>query len=339
MAVTALQLVNRVRRMHRFPDTAALTDGLSKAILDQVNSAMQTVLEERTWNWQTRTDGYIRTNQTYSGSDLIMAAAGTTAVITANPWTSPEQSPFNDDRIAELVVTDDDDYSSTSFTCDSGDVSDSFAQVWPDQAWPGATNTAGDYLIFSHKFILPSTVRAVLSVKHQETPVRVFFAEEFLDYDKVFPRPWDYRDDSPDFVVVGGFAKSSRDRDGDLSAGENVEGMKMLVHPVPSEEYVLNYSYIYRVAELSATTDDLGIVPESIANIIGDLAYARSLQVGIGNDPTTGFAMERRVLADLSRRYAAQKADPVRRSQVPSLDDVNPSGGEVGRLPRVVESY
>ncbi len=118
----------------------------------------------------------------------------------------------------------------------------------------------------------------------------------------------------------------------------------MIVHPVPPAPdagsaggQILNYSYIFREPTLTAPEDATSIIPESILGSVVDLAYARSLQGGIGNDPTTGFTMERRVLQDVVRQYAAQKADSYRTNRVRSRDDVRPRRLEIGRIPRIVE--
>lgn len=331
---TALQLINRVRRLHRFGDASDLSDNLSVGLLDRVNNALETVFEERTWQFQIRTDGYIRTNQTYTGTaGLAVTHNSAGFTIAPNPVDSADQNPFADDRVMEIVADSDTNFGGTAFTVDRGLSNAGFTGFF-DENFPG-TSGAPSFIVFVHKFLLPTTVRSVLSVKHQEQPVKLFFAEEFLDYDRVFPRPWDFRDD-PHFVIVGGWAKSSRDTP--TNSGANVEGVKMIVHPVPDTEKVINYSYIFREPTLVSATDSTSIIPESILSIVVDLAYARSLQGGIGNDPTTGFAMERRVLQDVVRKYAAQRADSYATNAVRSRDHVRPNRVEIGRLPRIVET-
>lgn len=329
---TALQLVNRVRRLHRFGDTAGVSDNLSVGLLDRINNAIETVFEERTWQFQIRNDGYIRTNQVYDTSVLSVTHNSAGFLIVVNPVDSADQNPFGDDRVLEIAATSDTNFGGTSFTVANGVSSAGFTGFF-DENFPGDSGVP-TYIAFVNKFLLPTTVRSVLSVKHQEQPLQLFFSEEFLDYDEIFPRPWDTTGD-PRFVIVGGWAKSSRNNA--VSSTANVEGVKMLVHPVPDTEKVINYSYIFREPTLTSATQETSIIPEAILSVVVDLAYARSLQGGIGNDPTTGFTMERRVLQDVVRKYAAQKADSYRTNRVRSRDDVRRSRVSIGRIPRIVE--
>ena len=355
---TALQLVNRVRRLHRFGDAANLSDNLSVGLLDRVNNALETVFEERTWQFQIHNDGFINTTpliESTTGEFVSVTSRSTNFAMSGSPlnFIDTDPSPFGDDRLMELVLLSnfitggEVPFSGTSFLVDNGNLNssaDTMNGVF-FEPWPGQTGLA-TYQFFVRQYILPTTVRSVLSVKHQEQPVQLFFSEEFLDYDRTFPRPWDDTGD-PDFVIVGGWSKSSRDTAFTGGAGgalPQVEGIKMIVHPVPPAPdagaaggQVINYSYIFREPTLTAPDDETSIIPESILSVVVDLAYARSLQGGIGNDPTTGFTMERRVLQDVVRKYAAQKADSYLTNSVRSRDDIRRSRVAIGRLPRVVE--
>jgi len=355
---TALQLVNRVRRLHRFGDASDLSDNLSAGLLDRVNNALETVFEERTWQFQIHNDGYINTTpfiESTTGEFVSVTSGSANFAMSGSPlnFIDTDPSPFGDDRLMELVLLanfttgDEFSFSGTSFLVDNGNLdsaADSMNGVF-FEPWPGQTGVA-TYQFFVRQYILPPTVRSVLSVRHQEQPVQLFFSEEFLDYDRTFPRPWDDTGD-PDFVIVGGWSKTSRDTAFTGGAGgalPQVEGVKMIVHPTPPAPpagaaggQVINYSYVFREPTMTSAGDATSVIPESVLGAVVDLAYARSLQGGIGNDPTTGFTMEGRVLQDVVRKYAAQKADSLRTNSVRSRDDIRRSRVAIGRLPRVVE--
>ncbi len=210
---TALQLVNRVRRLHRFGDASNLSDNLSVGLLDRVNNALETVFEERTWQFQIHNDGFINTTpliESTTGEFVSVTSKQTAFAMSGSPlnFIDSDPSPFGDDRLMELVLLTnfitggEVPFSGTSFLVDNGNLNssaDTMNGVF-FEPWPGASAIA-TYQFFVRQYILPTTVRSVLSVKHQEQPVQLFFTEEFLDYDQVFPRPWDHTGD-PQFVIV-----------------------------------------------------------------------------------------------------------------------------------------
>jgi hypothetical protein len=164
----------------------------------------------------------------------------------------------------------------------------------------------------------------------------LFYVDGDAEFYKAYPTPHEYLDDSPDFVVVGGSGVTTYDA-GAASAG--TRGLVMRIFPVPSADGWLNYSYIYQQPLLTSITDELTGVPERILQLIVDLAYARSMQTGVGGEPTTGIALEQRTLREIARKYAAGRADALRPTPLRSLEQVYPLKVEVGRIPRTLESY
>ena len=74
MTTTALDLVNRMRAKRRDATSSIITDRQGVAYLEILNSSITTALEERTWNFQIRSDGYLATVGTYTGTSLNVTA-------------------------------------------------------------------------------------------------------------------------------------------------------------------------------------------------------------------------------------------------------------------------
>lgn len=340
---TALQLVNRVRRQLRWGDTASLARDDDKAILDAVNAAVAVIFE--TWDWECdlRHDGALITfpHTTYTGRDVT---ASTYSQISSSG--STEYTALADAEVKRaslrVVVTTDANLGDTALRVDYvwySTFSTTSNAVLDSVGLTAATATAAvEYM--ANEYALPATVRKVLSVRHQESNVRLEETDQCQTFDRIVQRPHETISDNPELVVVGGMVRMTEDVGS--TAGlptpytpEYQYGLGFWVYPTPSTSMRLDYSYLVKHEDMAETTDTLANVDRVLEDFVVQLAYARCINNFVGDaDPGAGLALEQRVMNMARVYHANQGKDPSRRRVIGSNFCEGFGSPDFGRFPR-----
>lgn len=318
---TALQLVNRIRRKLRLPDTSDFAKSENLLLLDLVNEAINTVLELRDWDFDIRHDGHLTAvaNSTGSGSGLSFGASG--ATMTINESLPASASPF----VARIIFTHDTNYGDTAYR----------VSVWngttvtvPD-ANPDISTTSPTYSIFANEYVLPDARRKILSVRHQESDIRVEEVDRTIRFDRFVQRPQESITDTPDLIYVGGRGLATKSN----AADADNDGLLFMPWPTPSLALDFDYSYLQRHDELTTTTDTLDNVDRYAVDLIVELAYGRSLQSDFGNNKEEGIAIERKVIGQSKEFETNDNRMPNRRLPLRSHDRSAGRIQDFGQLP------
>jgi len=190
-----------------------------------------------------------------------------------------------------------------------------------ETAWPGTTAIAtSDCRMFFAEYLLPDTVQKVVSMRHEQTPLRVQEVAPWTSFDELVPRPQDTSDDMPSFVAIGGSSVGTyQDTAGDAK-------MRAMIWPVPSSAIVIQYSYHYRPPALTAVGDTLSF-PDEIVDVVVDLAFAKTQMNMVGNNEKMGLSNMRLAQQMAAAKYANNVADPSRRRRLGAHDSIKNNSG------------
>lgn len=334
---TALQLANRIRRMLREEDLSSFTtaDGSGQAILDRLNDAMLTVLNDRVWDFMIRHDGIMMFDRAIIPNPNITSVTTGSSNFVVGAGVDLPRAPL----IGRIAFTSDSGFGNTALRLVAQ--APILATATLDDFWPGATAAAPTLVAntYSWEYILPATVRSILSARHEQQELRLEFVDKNIDFDSIFPRPWDHTDDSPELLIIGGTGLGTAfNTTPPASSPSTIYGTIARVYPVPSADLRVEYSYVLEPLVFSATTDEYTYIPEKVNDLIVDLAYARCQQVGIGNEPQMGIALEARVQANLRNTWGAHRPAAGQRRILRSLDAKGGRNPLYAGLPRVVGS-
>jgi hypothetical protein len=309
VATTALQLVNRVRVKGRNQTKTIITDTQGVALLDYVNGAATTILEEMQWGFQRVNDGQLTTKAKLTGTDAAFTEDSTSCVV----GDSVDMSIYVGEGVARIQSTESTDAANSAMQIESI-VGSSGATLTFKKPWANTTISGSNWSSFMYEYALPATVRNVVKIWYEETPIDLV-EEDATSFEEIFPRPWDDINDQPRVVVQGGTIVPSDD-----GSTAQTEKQVLKVWPVPETQIALNYSYLYKQPKLTVLTDTLwGGVPEEIEDAIVELAYARSMVTLEEN--VRGFDLERKVMSTVRKKHANQRGT-VRVGKIKSLDDV-----------------
>jgi len=325
---TALALVNRVRAKRRDATSSILTDRVGIAYLEMLNGAMTTVLEQRTWDFQRRHNGELYTVPSFSGSTSILPNPGNLDVFFSD-YTGSNATvagPF----VTRLIVLGDPIYGQTAFRLKEAFLVVTTVAGAFENPWAGGNVGLTGWRTVTYEYLLPSTVRQVIEVRSQEQDQPLEFGNDPAEFYRAFPRPQDELSDQPEVVVVGGEIEQTV-----LSGGLTAFGLAMLIWPVPSAEYVLNYSYVYRHPRLVLATDNLERVPPAVEDLIVDLTVARVI-IELEKDVEHGIPIENKILRDLDRLHRNHEPAAGKRPQMLSHDHVGRPFNPLHWLPRSV---
>ena len=320
---TLLQMVNRVRKEGRHSVVSAIDtagDELTSVLVDLVNQAKRDVLEGNDWDFDKRTDGILKVAQKREYETFI--AVNGSASVFANGETD-YQSYSDGSAVSKLVVTSDTTYGDEAFRITNAGSSAGSDQYTIELAWPGTGGVTLSGFVYADEYVLPSTVKDVLSVRHEDADVTLRFVDRETEVDRKIPTR--HRNDSeiPDLVTVGGTLTPTA-RDG----GAVTSGLGMLIHPVPTTEYILRYTYRYRHPELVSSTDTLENVPtrivDEIVGVAKELAYANH----VFNDPT--LARYHRERNEDSQRRARMTDNPQPMARIRFGTHVTGPHGNIG---------
>ncbi len=166
-----------------------------------------------------------------------------------------------------------------------------------------------ELVIFANQRRLPSTVAQVLSVRHEEQPLRLEFVDRHYDFDRWIPRSFDVFHDRPQEVYVGGTVSDTATS---TTASVN-RGMGMMIWPPNTSDISLDFSYAYRYADLSDATDEWPGVTEEVADLVVDRAFLYCLTSNIQNDPQRAREVRVDLRIDLATAKSNDRSDPNRR--------------------------
>lgn len=316
-----------MRAKRRSTNSSVLTDREGVAFLDMLNSAVTTVLETRTWDFQRRSDGQIITVPSFSG-DVATPIAGI-KTLSFGDYNGSDETLFGD-FVTRIIILQDPNYGHTSVRVDSGVTVGLTAVTFLEDNWPGTGGTS-TWQTITYEYLLPSTVRQVTEVRHQEGDANLLFEASPEDYYRSFPRPQDDLSSRPECVVVGGEITTTAT----LGSQTHTSGLALMVWPVPSAEYQLDYSYVYRQARLDSESSELVRVPAAVEDVIVDLAVARVI-LEIEKDVNTGVALERKILGDVERLHRNHEPGAGKRPQMLSHDMARRPVSGLDYLPRSV---
>jgi hypothetical protein len=318
---SALVLINRLRAKAREEQVTAFatSDDLHIALLSELNQAIRIVLEERTWNFQVRSDGTLKTKTGYVDTTQDVSVLG--AIFTI-PLSAATQSDLSGDFITSFQITGSPTHANTVFDfigCSTDAVSSTTGRTsFAPPAVLGFEITEG-FTLAHYQFALPATVRSILEIWHQEENIEIFQEHE-SDFRTLIPRPFEDYGSMPRVAFIGGTGNVTSSN---TTSGTPTGAVRNLIKlwPIPGTEELLNYRYVYRQADLSAETDSVDGVPQTVEDLIIQLAYARQLQ-SIQADPTRGLQMEAAAMREIELKHRNNRMDPNRTRRLESLDDI-----------------
>lgn len=307
---TALVLVQRVARRLRKGAVSDFSGDLGAVLLDLVNSAQREVLETAEWDFLTRHDGELvvvpRTEYTGTFTATINSATVT------NVGQSNHSTYYGAFR-SRLVLTEHTTHGNTSFAITTATHPAADDVYTLETAFPGASGSGLNGTIFVIDYQLPTTVRDVLSVRHEDDDIKVSFADRTETFDRYIPSAHLEDSDSPDLVIVGGSVEAT------VTTGTPTTKLGLMVWPIPTVAYVLSYSYRYLHPGHSATTDTLD-APDFIADLIVDKACALAYRSAVANDPEMADSLESDIARRFQRHLTHNSPQPQRRRILRSHD-------------------
>lgn len=321
---TAIALVNRMRAKRRDATSTILTDRQGIAYLDILNGAITAVLESRTWDFQKRSDGELTTRATFSGTSLVATAGSDVIQGAGHTGTANDIGGL---FVTRVIVTSDTLYSNTALRLENGTVIAGTFYGNIQDNWQGTTTTTGTWTTICYEYVLPETVKLVLSVKEVESSTDLLFSTSPEEFDREFPRPWDQLSSQPEIVCVGGEVRNT--------GGATIDYyLALRIWPVPDSEYQLHYTYVMRQPRLTIDTDTLNRCPPAVEDVIVDLAVAR-VMMELEKDLQTGIPLEAKVLKQVDALHRNHIPASGRRPELLS-HDVRTSRNSMLWLPRQV---
>jgi hypothetical protein len=214
-----------------------------------------------------------------------------------------------------------------------------FEELTLAESFPGTTDASAAITICANEYVMPSTVRKVVSMRHQERCIRLEETNRNQVFDRLVTRPHDTTNDSPDIAMIGARATGTNDTSVAIkvptSTLTGATGLSVLLYPTPSESYIVNYSYLMQRSDFTATTDTLANVGRAIEALVVKLAFARVMQSAAGDfNPEAGMALEQRALREAVLLHQNQNRDPGRHRVLGSNFSEHNRGVDFGRLPR-----
>jgi hypothetical protein len=351
VSTTALQFVNRVLRWCRLDDITGWpvgqTPGTPEALvaLDVVNDCWREVLEGgRPFDFDIRNNGVLNTVAPLIATTGFSLFAGSTLANWAVPIGSFYSGPVAGQYLIKLQATTDPHMSNTAVNV----VSVYQAVVGPqtfvyftlDAPWIGAasfSSAPGNVLV--NEYVLPSYVRGVLSMRHQQTPIQLRQLEKHQRFDGMLPIPQIYFSNFPWIGIVGNLTTSTNDNGAAAPTTPSVEGIGLLLFPAPAIQYRLDYDYVLRRTPLVNASDVLDAVPDSVVDVIVERSFGRACYTNIMNDAQLGAQILARNDMRLKNLRDSIRPAILRHAPMRSLDDANVGiRRDWGRIPPITGS-
>jgi hypothetical protein len=314
---TALTAVERVSRRLKLSPVSSFTDQHAPTLLDFLNESIHEVLETAEWDFLTRHDGELVVVPkvaydfgtglgpfTVNNGSLIVTALG-----------QVDHAQFVGDFRSRLVVTDSASHPRTSFAIASAEHPGASDRYHLETPWPGTSEILRNGFVYVVDYQLPTTVRDVLSVRHEEDEIAIQFVDRTTTFDQLIPSAHLDEQDSPDLVIVGGSVTSTFE----TASGSATTRLGLMVWPVPTVAYMLSYSYRYLHPDLSAETDVID-APNPVVDLLIDKAMAKAYRSAVANDPELADRIESDVARRFQRLLLQNSAQPQRRMVLRSHD-------------------
>lgn len=299
---TLLSMVNDLRGLLREEtvDDIYDTDEYTQTLIPIINKSASYILESRRWSFDKRHDGTIVFN-----APIEFDAVGILANATSFSFFGTVlQNNVLVSQPTRMIVSNDPTSPNTSYRILTSAPAFGTITVGLGHAFPATAVPSASIKLFANEKRLPATVRHVLSVRHEETPVRLVEVERDLEYDSFLPRDFDAFQPIPDVVYTGGTVTDTYNTDY-YESGET--GMGMMIWPPPSERVVLHYSYVYRHPKMSAATDTLIGVPDSIISLIVDRSFYYCLTSNVEADKDRAAEVRRQLNTDMGISVLADR--------------------------------
>ncbi len=318
---TALQLVNRFLRKYRLPTVSDFSSEEALAALDVLNEAREEVLDSRAWKFDER-EAVLSTIPYYAtAATTVTFTNGSTAAVTGTDNTSA--ATLSGTHTLRCIPTNSTDRAQTAHACSGVQITLGIFNLALTSAYSGTT---GQYTTstFVAEYQWPahtngdSYVKRLLSMYHQEDPLRLVEVDKNFRFDSLVTRLHDTIGDDPDTVYVG---RQIRSTDSVSSSPTTTLRDGCIIWPVPTSSAHLDYTYLYRHAPLSAITDTLENVPENVLNCIVELAYGFSLNTMFGNDPAKADRVIAAATTRVSRLHNADRKMVHKKKPLRSLDE------------------
>lgn len=330
--VTALELVNRVRRRLRWGDVSNVTDTQSVAILDLVNGAVADVLDEKQWESDIRHDGVIRTMPAVDVTDLALNAGNSTAIsLSLGVYIRNEPPLFGQNEYLTGAKILRMEYTGDTVSADA----DLVGTVWRiaiaqkvlgaalmtlDAGWAGTTSSSTSKArFFVCEYLLPDTVKQVISVRHQGEPLTLEHIDAAATWDRAVPRLSDDYGE-PYWVGVGGYDLNTYSVNALGTGNEHDQTeprLRLILYPVPTTQLRIDYSYYYRHPRLVSKDDVLAGVPAGLVEDIVKLAVGDATAT-LERSVTDGLRMGGAARRANNEKHANQDSQPNRRHVVES---------------------
>jgi len=313
-------MVNRLLREYRLDTVTDFSSPQALAALDRINDAKEEALDSRSWTFDQR-EGVIDTFAIRSGVDTAMSfTKGSTSTVGSTTLNSTIGGAYT----VRCVPTNSTDRSQTSHRVEGAIAAGGIVSFLLADAFSGTT---GSYSVdaFSAEYQFPSHtngdsyVKRLLSMTHQERPLRLEEVGRNFRFDMLITRVQDTLGSDPEIVYFGRPVWNTHTT---TSSGSTYLRDGFMIWPVPTSSERLDYTYLYRHAPLSAITDTLANVPDSVINAIVELAYGFSLNTKMGNDPSMADRVIKAAITRIERLHAADRRTPYRSKPVRSLDDI-----------------
>jgi hypothetical protein len=309
-SVTGLQLVNRVRRRRRLDDVLSIAAVEDLAALDSINNAIEEVLSSERWEFDIRRAQIVLKGAITGGTiDVANRYSQTIDYTNTDGIDNFDDFSTSQDGTSQYIIrvlpTGSDTYGSTGFRLlYSGGAGPTTTVFGVAPNFPVEVSAVEATLFYS-EYILPDTVRDVVRVTYQQEPLTLEQIDPIVEFDELHPGPGvDFG--PPETVSVGGLDAYTYL----YSNGEPDPSLRMIVWPVPDDEYVLDYTYYYRHPELTTATSTLDGVPQNIVAKIVDLAAVQMKTFYEKDYASMVLAGDtRRSLGDMHRRSKGQSAD------------------------------
>ena len=332
-----LQMVNSVRGKLREERVGSIssTDLLTTEIIDLINDAGSEILEGDDWEFDVRHDGRLWFPASQSGTGAIFTSASlpsryessNTPVISTVVDTASGEV-FNDvdlagwrmsgNRVRSRIFNGNSIYPNTSWIITDVDrAATQLNLTLGSDLRIDNDDPSGVWTSYGNEVVLPTTVKDVLSVRHEEEPIRLEFVNRSNQFDRWVPRSTDSFSTRPHLVEVGGtITSTSRTATvawTTISAEAAVTGTGVMIWPIPSADVQLEYSYRVQHADLTTATSAWSGVPAGVIRMIEWRAYQGALDSGIQNDPEAALRAEKQVEKRRLRAQMNQSRQPNRR--------------------------
>ena len=325
--MTLLTSTNKVLLKLREGEVTAI-DGTEQVqgIVDGLNDAAHRVLKTREWEFLKRYDGFSFFPATFiattGGGFTFNAVPAAINLLGVNSWTFLDATRFTISLRSKVRVTNDSGgFANTSFIVANFETTANFPATL-SSPYRGATTGTGAFEIYAHEFVLPTTVRKVLSVSDQEGDIDLKFVDRDTDFDKIMIRPSERKEHRPLVAYVGGIYTTTT-----LDGGAATTGTGMMIWPPPNRDVLCQYTYIHDHPALVASSDTWENVPDEVVSLIESEAFEAALIENRQADPQRAVRLERSNARRMAALEAADDKQPRRRMAMQPVDRLNHSGG------------